>query len=183
MSAAIGTGGMIATERGLGWNRTLRLTPLPPAQYVGAKVVQALLLAVPPLAIVYLLGATVDHVRLSATHWVLLALASWAGTLPFAALGLVIGYVAKPDSVQQISGLLYLLLSLAGGLWIPVEAMPSAMRAVSEWTPVYWAGQLARSPIFPGQTVDWHTVVVVVAWTVGLGLLGVARFRADTARS
>ena len=30
MSAAIGSGGTIAVERGLGWNRQLRLTPLQP---------------------------------------------------------------------------------------------------------------------------------------------------------
>jgi ABC-2 type transport system permease protein len=183
MSAAISTGGMIAVERGLGWNRTLRLTPLGPDSYVLAKVLLSMLLALPPLAVVYLLGATVEHVHLSARAWLLIAAGSWAGALPFAALGLVIGYVARPDSVQQISGLLYLLLSLFGGLWVPVEVMPALMRTVSEWTPVFWVSQLARSPIFPGQTVDWHVLAAVAGWTALLGLIGYRGFRADAARA
>jgi len=132
MSAAISTGGLIAVERGLGWNRTLRLTPLTPDRYVLAKLVLAMLLAIPPLAAVYLLGVTVEHVHLSGRAWVLLVVFSWLGALPFAALGLVIGYLAKPDSVQQVSGLLYMLLSIFGGLWVPVESMPHLMRAISE---------------------------------------------------
>jgi ABC-2 type transport system permease protein len=183
MSAAIGTGGLIAVERGLGWNRTLRLTPMNPWSYVTAKVLLSMLLAVPPLLAVYTLGATVGHVHLSARAWALVGLASWVGALPFAALGLVIGYLAKPDSVQQVSGVLYLGLSLFGGLWVPVEAMPTVMRTISDWTPAYWVAQLARSPIFPGQTVDWRVAVVVAGWTLGLGVIGLRRFRADTARA
>jgi len=183
MSAAISTGGLIAVERGLGWNRTLRLTPLTPDRYVLSKLVLAMLLAIPPLAAVYLLGVTVEHVHLSARAWALLAVFSWLGALPFAALGLVIGYLAKPDSVQQVSGLLYMLLSIFGGLWVPVESMPHLMRVISEWTPVYWVSQLARSPIFPGQTVDWHVLAAVAGWTALLGLVGFRRFRADTARA
>ena len=183
MSATLNSGGMIAVERGLGWNRTLRLTPLGPYRYVAAKLALAMLLAVPPLVVVYLLGAGVEHVQLSARAWVLVAAASWAGSLPFAALGLVIGYFARPDSVQQVTGLLYLLLSLFGGLWVPVETMPAIMRTVAEWTPVYWVSQLARSPIFPGQTVDWHVLAVVAGWTALLGLIAYRGFRADAARA
>lgn len=183
MSAAIGTGGQIATERGLGWNRTLRLTPLSPNRYVLVKVMLSMALAVLPIAAVFAIGAGVDRVRLSAATWALVALGCWAGALPFAALGLVIGYVARPDSVQQIGGLLYLLLSLFGGLWIPVEAMPRLMRAISEWTPAYWVSQMARAPIFPGNTVDWHTVLVVGLWTAGLAVIALRRFRQDTARA
>jgi ABC-2 type transport system permease protein len=183
MSAAIGTGGQIATERGLGWNRTLRLTPLSPNQYVLTKVLLSMCLAVLPLVAVFSIGALVDHVRLAPGTWLLAALGCWLGALPFAALGLVIGYVARPDSVQQIGGLLYMLLSLFGGLWIPVEAMPHLMRLISQWTPAYWVAQLARAPIFPGNTVDWHTVLVVGLWTVGLAVIGLRRFQLDTARA
>src|SRR5262245_65233306 len=38
MSAAIGTGGLIAVERSIGWNRQLRLTGLLPDGYVAAEI-------------------------------------------------------------------------------------------------------------------------------------------------
>ena len=183
MSAAIGSGGSIAVERGLGWNRQLRLTPLNPGKYVLSKVVLSLIMALPPLLISYLLGALALDVRLPAGTWLLVGLGSWLGALPFAALGVVIGYIARPDSVQQVSGLLYMLLAAFGGLWIPVEAMPDLMRSIAEFTPAYWVGQVARSPLFHHGELSLHAVVVLLAWAAGLGLVALRRFQADTARA
>jgi ABC-2 type transport system permease protein len=183
MSAAIGSGGSIAVERGLGWNRQLRLTPLNPGKYVLSKVLLSLLTALPPLVVAYLLGALALDVRLPAGTWVLVGLGSWLGALPFAALGVVIGYIARPDSVQQVSGLLYMLLAAFGGLWVPVEVMPHLMRSIAEFTPAYWVGQVARSPLFHHGQLSLHAVVVLLAWAAGLGVVALRRFQADTARA
>jgi ABC-2 type transport system permease protein len=182
MSSATGTAGSIAVERSVGWNRQLRLTPLRPAQYMMSKVLLALLLVLPSLAVVYLVGALALDVRLSAAVWAQVFLGSWLSALPFAALGLIIGYLAKPDSIQQISGLIFFLLSLFGGLWLPVESMPHIMRVIATYTPAYWAGQVARAPLFHGH-LEPKAVVVLLAWAVGLGIIGIRRFQADTARA
>jgi ABC-2 type transport system permease protein len=182
MSAAIGSGGSIAVERGIGWNRQLRLTPLSPRSYVLSKVMLSLIMALPPIVITYLIGALALDVRLSAGTWVLIALGSWLGALPFAALGVVVGYIAKPDSVQQVSGLLYMLLAAFGGIWVPVEQMPSTMHKIAEWTPAYWVGLVARSPLFH-KSLDLHAVWMLLAWTLVLAFVALRRFRADTARA
>ncbi len=182
MSSATGAAGSIAVERSVGWNRQLRLTPLHPVQYLVSKVVLALLLVLPSLAVVYLIGALGLGVHLSAAVWAQVFLGSWLCALPFAALGLVIGYLARPDSIQQISGLIFFLLSLFGGLWLPVEAMPHIMRVIANYTPAYWAGQVARAPLFHGH-LNPRAIAVLLAWAVGLGIIGIQRFRADTARS
>jgi ABC-2 type transport system permease protein len=182
MSAAIGSGGSIAVERGIGWNRQLRLTPLSPGSYVLTKLVLALVMALPPLLITYAIGALALHVRLAATTWLLIGAASWVGSLPFAALGLIVGYLAKPDSVQQVSALLYLLLAAFGGIWVPAEQMPATMHRIAEWTPAYWVGQVARSPLFH-HGFSGQAVGILLAWTVGFGIIAVRRFRVDTARA
>lgn len=182
MTAAIGSGGTIAVERGLGWNRQLRLTPLNPGRYVLTKLLLALLLAIPPLLVTYAVGVLALDVRLSADVWAQVFLGSWLGAVPFAALGVVIGYVAKPDSVQQVSGLLYMLLAVFGGLWVPIEAMPHLMRVIADYTPAYWAGKVARGPLFHGE-LEARSVVVLLVWAVALGLLALRRFRTDTARA
>ncbi|GAA1591595.1 ABC transporter permease [Kribbella hippodromi] len=182
MSAAMSSGGVIAAERDGGWNRTLRLTPLKPQAYVVNKVILSLLLAVPPLVVVFLIGMTVGHVHLGAGQWLTVALVSWLGALPFAALGLVIGYIAKPDSVQPITGLSTMLIAAFGGLWLPVSQMPKAMKYVAELTPAYWTGQTSRSALTQSG-LDTHALLVVIGWTVVLGAIGLRRFRADTARA
>jgi ABC-2 type transport system permease protein len=182
MSAAMSSGGVIAAERDGGWNRTLRLTPLKPQAYVVNKVILSLLVAVPPLIVVFLFGMTVGHVHLSATQWITVALVSWLGALPFAAIGLVIGYVAKPDSVQPITGLATMLIAAFGGLWLPVDQMPSIMKHIAQLTPAYWTGLTSRSALTAGG-VDTQALLVVLGWTVALGFIALRRYRADTARA
>lgn len=182
MTAAIGSGGSIAVERGIGWNRQLRLTPLSPSSYILTKVILSLVMALPPLLITYVLGVLTLDVRLPATTWLLVTAGSWAGAVPFAALGLLIGYVAKPDSVQQVSGLLYMLLAAFGGIWVPVEQMPQLMHSIAQWTPAYWVGQVARSPLLH-RSLDPHAVWMIVVWTALFGFAALRRFRADTARA
>ena len=182
MTSAIGSGGTIALERGIGWNRQLRLTPLAPGSYLLTKVALSMIMALPPLLVTYAVGIVELGVRLPLHTWVIIGVASWLGALPFAALGLVIGYVAKSDSVQQVSALLYMLLALFGGIWVPAEQMPNLMRSIAEWTPAYWVGQVARSPLFH-QSLNMHAIWILVAWTAGFGLVAMRRFRADTARA
>jgi ABC-2 type transport system permease protein len=182
MSAAMSSGGVIAAERDGGWNRTLRLTPLKPQAYVTTKVILSLLLALPPLIVVFASGLIFGHVHLSAGQWASVALVSWLGALPFAALGLVIGYVAKPDSVQPITGLATLLIAAFGGLWLPVDQMPSLMKHIAQLTPAYWTGLTSRSALTQSG-LDTHALLVVLGWTVVLGVIGLRRFRADTARA
>jgi ABC-2 type transport system permease protein len=107
---------------------------------------------------------------------------SWLGALPFAAIGLVIGYVAKPDSVQPITGLSTMLIAAFGGLWLPVDSMPSVMKHIAQLTPAYWTGQSSRSALSQSG-LDTHAVLVVLGWTVVLGFIALRRYRADTARA
>jgi ABC-2 type transport system permease protein len=182
MSAAMSSGGVIAAERDGGWNRTLRLTPLKPQAYVVNKVILSLLLAIPPLLVVFVTGMVFGHVHLSVTQWLTVAVVSWLGALPFAAIGLVIGYIAKPDSVQPITGLSTMLIAAFGGLWLPVDQMPSVMKHIAQLTPAYWTGQTSRSALTQSG-LDTHALLVVLGWTVVLGMIGLRRFRADTARA
>ncbi|TWD82314.1 ABC-2 type transport system permease protein [Kribbella amoyensis] len=182
MNAALSSGGVIAAERDGGWNRTLRLTPLKPQAYVATKVILSLLLAIPPLLVVFVAGMVIGHVHLSAGQWLSVGLVSWLGALPFAGLGLVIGYVAKPDSVQPITGLTTMLIAAFGGLWLPVEQMPAVMRDIARLTPAYWTGLSSRSALSESG-LDVKALLVVLGWTLVLGFIGLRRFRADTARA
>ncbi|HYJ69338.1 MAG TPA: ABC transporter permease [Nocardioidaceae bacterium] len=182
MSGALSSGGTIAFERGTGWNRTLRLTPLRSSTYVASKVVLSLLLAVPPLVLVFAAGVVLDDVRLSAAQWFQVAATAWLGALPFAALGIVIGYVATPDSVQPISALTTILVAAFGGLWIPVEQMPGWMHSIAELTPAYWTGLTSRSALTT-TGLDTHALWVVLLWTAGLAAIGLRLFRAEAARA
>lgn len=183
MTAAIGAGGSIAVERGLGWNRQLRLTPLRPGAYLATKFLLALVVALPPVLITYAVGMTALGVHLHAGVLAASMLGAWLSAIPFATLGVLVGYLAKPESVQQVSGLLFMALALLGGLFIPVETMPHLMREIADYTPAYWSGRVARAPLSHDGSVGVKAILILLGWAAGLGLLALRRFRVDTARS
>ena len=92
IGAAINTGARMAIERQTGWNRQLRLTALPAQSYLVAKAVVSMLVTLPALVLVFLAGATVGDVELDAGQWLGTGVAVWLGLIPFAVLGLVIGF-------------------------------------------------------------------------------------------
>ncbi|HEY8458211.1 MAG TPA: ABC transporter permease [Actinopolymorphaceae bacterium] len=182
MTSAMSTGAGISEERKVGWNRQLRLTPLRPMSYLLAKGAVSMLLAVPAISLVYLEGLLVEHVSLSPQQWAVSLAGLWLAVIPFAVLGQVIGYVSAPDSSSVIFSATFLVLSLFGGVFVPVEIMPSAMAQLAEILPSYWLGIVGRSPLGTGG-FDWWAVVVLLAWTVGLAAVVARKYRADMSRA
>ncbi|MET8142264.1 ABC transporter permease [Sphaerisporangium sp. NPDC005288] len=180
--AALDTGARAAVERGAGWQRQLRLTPLTGAGYLAAKATVAMLVAVLPIAGVALAAALLSGVHLSAGGWAGAVLGVWAGTVPFALLGLLVGQVATPQNVQTYQGALLLLLGFAGGLLIPVSVFPRALASVAQALPTYWLADIAHAAAAGGGRVG-QAALVLGLYTLALGAAVIVRYRHDGARA
>ena len=86
MSAMLSTGARIATERAVGWNRQLRITPLSPRVYFRAKLLTGYAFALASLALLFAAGLALG-VSLPASEWMEMTVLIAVGLLPFAALG------------------------------------------------------------------------------------------------
>jgi ABC-2 type transport system permease protein len=182
MGAAVSIGGRIAGERQDGWTRQLRLTPMPGWTYVAAKAVTALLVAVPALILVYGVGALVEGVRLPAGTWATAAGWSLLALLPFVALGIWLGHQLTVDVLGPLTGALFTVFGLLGGIWFPVDQLPSGVARLARALPSYWLAQAGRAPL-TGSWIGWHGVSVLTGWTVLAALLAVRAYRLDTARA
>jgi ABC-2 type transport system permease protein len=143
MSAMLSSGARIATERSVGWNRQLRITPLSPRAYFRAKVVTAYLMAGLTIVVLYVCGATLG-VSLPAGRWLAMTGLILVGLIPFAALGIAMGHVLTPDSVgPAIGGGVGLLASWAA----PGSRSPAASCTASRRRsrPIGWC-RPATSP-------------------------------------
>ena len=172
IGAAINTGARIAIERQTGWNRQLRLTALP-AQLLPDRQGRGVHAGHPACVDpgVHRRRDRRERVASSAIEWLGTGLAVWLGLIPFAVLGLVIGFAGTVDTVQPISMITYLGLSILGGLWFPVEQFPAFLQDVAKITPSYWLADLGRS-VLAGDGVPMTAVLVLAGWTVVLGVLG-----------
>ena len=182
-AAANTSGGRLALERALGWQRQLRLTPLTGFGYLGGKAVSGMLVGLPALILVPLLAVTVEGVHLDAAGWVRIFAGVFLGTLPLVLLGLLIGQFGTPDSMQPISMVVTLGMGFLGGMWIPLETMPTWMHDVAQILPTYWVLQVVRPAVTTDMVVPLPNAVgVLAAWTVVLGALVIRRYRKDSAR-
>jgi ABC-2 type transport system permease protein len=181
MGGVFSTGGRIALERSTGWNRQLRLTALSGPGYVAGKALAGFAVAVPSLLVVFASGAAIRGVSLAPGRWLLVGVSVLLALVPIAALGIALGYVARPDSLQAVSGGVIALMSMLGGLWLPIDAFPHWLVEVARALPMYWAAGAGRSAL-AGTWVGWHGVAVLAAWTLAFGALAARAYRRDTAR-
>jgi ABC-2 type transport system permease protein len=176
IGATMNAGSRIALERQTGWNRQLRLSALSPQGYLFAKAAVSLLVALPAIVLVFLAGVIVGKASLTTGQWLECGIVLWLSMIPFGIMGLVIGFVATVDSAQPLTMIIYLVLSILGGLWFPVDQFPPFLQDVAKLLPSYWAAELARAPL-ANEALSMTGIGVLLIWTVGLGLLAMAAYR------
>jgi ABC-2 type transport system permease protein len=180
MIAVVSSGGRIAAERQIGWNRQLRITPLPPRAYLSAKVLSGYAMAASSIAVIALAG-TVVGVRLSVGEWATLVVLILIGLIPFAGMGIAIGHLVSVDSLGPLMGGLTSILALLGGAWGPI-ATDGALHTVSEAMPSYWLVQAGKTAI-GGSSWPLTGWIVVTAWSVAMAALAGWAYRRDTGRA
>ncbi|HEY3199674.1 MAG TPA: ABC transporter permease, partial [Actinomycetes bacterium] len=152
MAAVMTSGGRIAMERAVGWHRQLRLTGLSGRSYIMSKILTGYATALPGMILILAAGALTHSANISPLRWLGIGAAILIGLAPMAALGVLIGYLATGESMQQITGLLFLFLSLLSGIWFSINN--GWFLRVAEASPLYWAGQAARDAM-QGIWVGW----------------------------
>ncbi|MFB9832072.1 ABC transporter permease [Actinoallomurus acaciae] len=176
------TGARLAAERHGGWLRQLQVTPLRPWAVITAKVLASMCLALPAVVLVGLAAVLTQHVHLSAGEWAGLIGVMWIGTLPFAALGTLIGSLVGPDAAQPLTVACYMILAILGGMWMSVSILPKTMRTIAHWTPSNRFADLGWS-VVAGHVPPASDALILAGWTAVLGTLAIAAYRRATVRS
>jgi ABC-2 type transport system permease protein len=164
------TGTQIAMERGLGWQRFLRLTPLSGVQYTASKLMTAM---VGSLTVIILVTAAagLKGVPLLSLHVLPADLAIWLGSVAFAAVGLFLGQVFEASTVQYAVTVVYLAGGFLGGLWAPLRILPPVFTAIARVTPSYRIAELGWG-ILSHQAPLAITYIVIAAYLVVFGVVG-----------
>jgi ABC-2 type transport system permease protein len=180
MIACTTGGATVSVERAAGWSRQLRLTPLNPGAYVAMKILLAMINGGASVAVVFAV-ALLTGARIDAVTAVECGLLAWICGLVFASFGLFVGYLLPSENLMQILGFALMLLSFAGGLFIPLEQMGHVMGTIAQFTPVYGVSTIARYPLIHEGSL-FVAVGNVLAWTAIFAGGAIWRFRRDTAR-
>ena len=174
-ASLFGTAAGLAAERGLGWLQVKRASPMPTFAYFTAKIAMSMAFSAVVVLLLMLLGVTLGGVHLPLWQAAKLLGVLVAGSLPFCAMGLAIGYFAGPNSAPATINMIYLPLSFCSGLWVPIMFLPKLLQQIAEFLPAYHLSQLALGVVGAGrQESNWTHWQYLIGFT--LICLGVARF-------
>jgi ABC-2 type transport system permease protein len=177
-ASLFGFGVGVAMERGLGWLQVKRASPMPPFAYFAAKVVTCMAFSTIIVLVLMILGLLFGGVHFSAAQALRLLATLVAGSICFCAMGLAIGSFAGPNSAPAIVNLLYLPMSFASGLWIPIEMLPRFLQRFAPVLPPFHLGQLALGVVGAGQGATlqhWEALIGFALLCLGIARIGFQR--------
>ncbi len=183
MVASLNAGGTrLAAERASGWTRQLRVTPLPSWTYVTTKIAASMVIALPVISLVELTGLVFGGVRLGLGTWAALTAVLWVSALPFAALGVLVGFVASTETAYPLVTALMFLLSFFGGLFTPVTDLPVVLRHVASFLPSYHDASLGWA-VVAGRAPGLSDGAILIGYAALLGLAVTWRHRVEESRA
>ena len=166
----------LAAERSSGWVRLLRVRPLPPAIYLGAKTLIVLMISAIGVGMMF----TVANIRLDITassmEWIRLFGALLLGSVPFAIIGCVIGYLFTEISVSMMSVFMLALFSLTS---LPLQYTENWLNWIP-FSPFYHYAQLLQWAVpegtgqsgFPDMLAQSNpNLLLSLAWLIWTGVV------------
>ncbi|MHB1499586.1 MAG: ABC transporter permease [Candidatus Dormibacteria bacterium] len=159
-----------------------RASPLPGWIAIAATMVGGLVLASLSLVALLVVGA-VSGVTLPLGHWLLLVVALLYGATPMLGLGLTIGYIGSSGNLAPaLASLIYLPMAFASGVLVPLSQLPSIVRSVAPYLPLYQVGQLGWNAVGGANEPAPQAVLWTAVWAVILGAAAVYAYRRDQRR-
>ncbi|URN15678.1 MULTISPECIES: ABC transporter permease [Streptomyces] len=169
MSTAF-TGQAIATgfERRYGVLKRLGASPLPRWALMAAKTLAVLVTEVLQVLLLTAIALALGWSPRGNPLAVLLLLV--AGTAAFSGLGLLMAGTLRAEATLAAANLVFLLLLVGGGVVVPLDRFPGAVRAALEWLPISALSGGLREVLQQGAGVPWDRLGVLAAWAAaGLG--------------
>ncbi len=163
----------VAQERGKGWLRRLRSTPMPMWAYFLAKMTMALVFTALIVALITLAATAVGGVDMDWTRMARTTLVLLGGTIAFSTMGFALAFWARPKAASAIGNLVFLPLSFVSGFFQPLSSLPQFLQDAAPWLPTYHFGRLVWAQIAPAVDVEALTGRPVeslgghLAWVAG----------------
>lgn len=159
----------VAEDRERGWFRVKKASPVPVGATLTAKVLAGM-----PVALGVLTAMTVTSIALGAfdtdlVTWLRIAAILLVGSLPFALLGLAVGFKTSGRVAPAVLNAVFLPMSIASGLWFPLEQLPGFVQDLAPALPLYHLSELAVGVLVDAPVVD-NLIALAITTVVAAAL-------------
>jgi ABC-2 type transport system permease protein len=165
----------VASDRESGWLRVKKVSAAPVGVTIAGKVLAALPYAVAVLAALTAVTLAVTGPVLGVGTWLRLVAVLLLGALPFACLGLAVGFQTSANTTTAVLNAVLFPMVIASGLWMPLDVLPDWVSAVAQYLPTYHLAQLAMAQL-TGAPASGH-LLALLATTVAAAALAAWSYR------
>lgn len=152
---------MLVEDQKNHWLSFLRHSPLPLWKYHLSKILRVGLCFLASILIVFLNGA----IQLTPTTWLLSALLLLLTATVYLTLGLCLQHIQSEQTLSLVANILFLLLAILGGSWMPINLFPEWLQSISKLTPSYHVNQLVVQYALQGEFL-WKSLLVVLGYAI-----------------
>jgi ABC-2 type transport system permease protein len=99
------------------------------------------------------------------------------GCAAFGSLGILLGGTLRAEVTLAVANLVWFVLLLAGGIVLPVAALPGPLAAVATWLPSGALAEALRTALATGAAPGWQPVLALAAWTAAAAALAARTVR------
>jgi ABC-2 type transport system permease protein len=168
----------LAKERGRGWIRTLRATPVSFGSYLLGKISMAAVYSLLILVVLAVISVPTGASSLSVTSWLSIAALGVGGVIIFGTVGIAVAFLVRPRAATTIANLVFLPLAFCSGFFFPLSEIPAFVRDIAPFLPTYHYGRLVWSRVATDEEIDLFTgiageqMLVHVGWVFGFAVIG-----------
>ena len=171
----------IAENRSKPWDPYLRTLPAPGIVRVLGHIFSTGLMSLVALVPLLLVGGLLTAATATPVQLVFGLLAVAVASLPFALLGICIGYAMSMKAAIAVIQVTFFALAFGGGLFLPPALFPDWLNAISQFLP----SRMARDFVIwavEGGDLSPLTWIGLLVWVFGLLAIALVLFRRDEGR-
>lgn len=170
-----GFGMGLAVEREQGLLKLKRALPMPPASYLLARMAMCILIGMIVMVSLAITAVTLMHLNISFVQFLNASILCILGTLPFSAIGLLLGVWTTARTAPAFVNLFYQVMMHLSGLYYP---LPKFLRTIAPIWPSFHLQQLTMSALGgPSRGSNLIHAAVLAVLTVVFTILAVRRLK------
>lgn len=166
----------ISKDRATALIMRLQASPMKPFDFIFGYILSVILLAVMQMVITYAASVVVSlitGVSLPIGRLLLSIIALMPSAIMLISFGLFFGAIVNEKAAPGLCSIIISLAGIIGGIWMDVDSLGGVLLKVCKWFPFYHGVKLARQTISGNVDDIGKTILIVLAWMLGILLLSV----------
>ncbi|MBS4461272.1 ABC transporter permease [Aerococcaceae bacterium zg-B36] len=159
---------LLETDKKNNWLIQIQHSPISLSQYYTVKVIRVFVSFIISIIINFIVGFLIRNVTMSTSQWLVSALLLLVGSSAYLAIGLLLTLFNNIQTMSVFANILYLVLAIFGGSWMPYEVLPKWMQQVAHFMPSYHVNQLVLGYL-KNNKVNSLTLLIVLAYAIIVG--------------